>query len=131
MKQTSTSGTLKVGKIAHQGYGYSSWNWDSPNNGKNSSFSSNLETLEALGVWAGSLVLRFSGLDDLPLYPDFCKLYIDDELIYVGKKGYTAGGGFFEYSAYPSASSYDLTEFFSESKIGTSYNIHLEFFDAL
>ncbi|WP_392562217.1 hypothetical protein RHO12_01655 [Orbus sturtevantii] len=127
MKQTSASGTLKVGKIAANGYGYSISNWNSPNNGRDSSFSSNLE---ALGLWGSTLVLRLSGLNDLSLYPNFCKLYVNDELVFIGKKGYNAGE-FFAYNAYPSENSYDIKEIFSESKIGISYNVQIDFFDTL
>lgn len=127
-KVTNISGVLRVGKIAYDGYGFSKNNWNSLNNGKNSSFSS--PVLDTLGYWADTLVIRFTGVNALSSYPKFCKLYIDGSLSYVGKKFCKVGADWIGYTC-KSPEECSAKAVFSKRNVGLIYKIKLEFYDEL
>ncbi|WP_392564038.1 hypothetical protein RHO13_12800 [Orbus wheelerorum] len=120
-------GNLKVGQISYLMYGYSNLNYQYDD--KTSSFSNELTFF---GVYDNLLQIGLNSIKDTSLYPNFCKVYVNDELIHIGwKMAASLDYSTVYYGRYDSTIPARLDEFFHESKAGVSYDIKIEFFDTL
>lgn len=125
------TGKLTVGEIHEDSYGY-----DIANKGyAESDFTCEFiphKIMGTLGCWSryGLLYFHFWSHNEPAKYPQFLKLYVDDELAFVGEFSWYFMYRGFEYESVPPGK-YSAKTIFCKKNEGKTFKIRLEFYDEL
>lgn len=126
------TGKLTVGEIDSDSYGYDIANKIYAESDYSCEFIPHkiMGSLAAWSGWRESLYFHFWSHNEPAKYPQFLKLYVDNELAFVGEFTEYFHYKCFEYASVPPGK-YSTKTLFCKENEGKSFKIRLEFYDEL
>lgn len=133
VKVASVSGLLTMGTIAFLGYGFTVRPKDH-HNLRDCQFditmADGISSVEELSGWAGALTIAYNKVVDRNSYPKHCKLYVENELVYVADRFSLTS---LKSISYTKAANWDkeYDQFFNVGNLHKTFNVTLELYDEL
>lgn len=128
------SGILTVGTIAFDGYGFTvrpkDW-WNHGDSQFDITASNGVSSVEELSSWAKALNIAYNNKTALDDYPKHCKLYVDNELVYIGDRFYMDTMAAIKTVTYTRSPGWDKPDNYilNKKNLHKALNVTLELYD--